>query len=439
MTADKHPPEDSLERYLVGGAVRDRIMGRPVTDRDWVVVGSTPDQMTGLGFRPVGRDFPVFLHPDTHEEYALARTERKTTQGYHGFEFSSDPGITLEQDLGRRDLTINAMAMDDKGNLIDPYNGKRDVKRRLIRHVSGAFSEDPVRVLRVARFAARFTDFSVCPDTRGLMTEMVDNGEVDTLVAERIWQEMYQAMREERFSRFLTELRECGALQRLLPEVDALFGVPQVAKYHPEIDTGIHILMSVDAASAMTREPLVIFAVMVHDLGKALTPRAELPRHRGHEKRGLKPIESLCSRLGVPTRFREFALKVCEYHLHCHRIRQLRADTVLRVLEAFDGFRKPERVEKFALCCDADRRGRTGHENDGREETALLLKMHDAALQVEQKRIAEQIVEESGEGRRAGLRIKKAIRDQRIAAINAIRESISGDSARSIADKKSSA
>ncbi len=438
MIADKHPPEDTLERYLVGGAVRDRIMGRPVTDRDWVVVGSTPDQMAELGFKPVGRDFPVFLHPDTHEEYALARTERKTTQGYHGFEFFSDPDITLEQDLGRRDLTMNAMAMDDKGNLIDPYNGRRDVKRGVIRHVSGAFSEDPVRLLRVARFAARFTDFSVCPDTRGLMAEMVHNGEVDTLAAERVWQEMHQAMQEERFSRFLTELKECGALKRILPEVEALFGVPQVEKYHPEIDTGIHILMSVDAASAMTRDPMVIFAVLVHDLGKALTPRAELPRHRGHEKRGLKPIESLCARLGVPTRFREFALKVCEYHLHCHRIRELRPGTALRVLEAFDGFRQPELVEKFALCCDADRRGRTGHENDGREDTGLMLKMHHAALQVEQEPIARRILDESGEGRQTGQRIKRAIRDQRIAAIHAARQSASGDNAASMADKNSS-
>ncbi len=429
MSAGKHAPEGRLEKYLVGGAVRDRIMGRPVTDRDWVVVGSTPDQMVELGFRPVGRDFPVFLHPDTNEEYALARTERKTARGYHGFEFFSDPDITLEQDLGRRDLTMNAMAMDDQGNLIDPYNGKRDIQRGIIRHVSSAFGEDPVRVLRAARFAARFTDFSVCPDTRALMTEMVDNGEVDTLVAERVWQEMVQAMQEEKFSRFLTELRQCGALQRLLPEVDALFGVPQVEKYHPEIDTGIHTLMSVDAASVLTREPMVMFAVLVHDLGKALTPRDELPRHRGHEKRGLKPIAALCARLGVPTRFREFALKVCEYHLHCHRIRQLRPDTVLKMLEAFDGFRRPELIEKFALCCDADRRGRTGHENDGRENTAWMCTMHNAALRVEQKQIARQIVDESGEGRRAGLRIKKAIREQRIAAIQAAGKAVSSDSA----------
>ena len=419
-------PEEKLQAYLVGGAVRDRIMGRPVQDRDWVVVGSTPDQMTGLGFKPVGRDFPVFLHPDTNEEYALARTERKMARGYHGFEFLSDPDITLEQDLGRRDLTINAIAMDKEGNLVDPYNGRQDIRNKVIRHVSDAFNEDPVRLLRVARFAARFTDFSVSPDTRRLMTEMVNNEEADALVAERIWQEMHQAMQEKKFSRFLTELRECGALQRILPEVDALFGVPQTEKYHPEIDTGIHILMSTDAASALTRDPMVIFAVMVHDLGKALTPRAELPRHRGHEKRGLKPIELLCDRLGVPARFRTFALKVCEYHLHCHRIEQLKPATVLKVLEAFDGFRKPELIKKFALCCDSDRRGRTGHENDGRRETTLLLEMHRAALQVEQKQIARQIQHESGDGRRAGLRIKKAIRCHRIAAIDAVKKSKSG-------------
>ncbi len=417
-------PEEKLQAYLVGGAVRDRIMGRPGQDRDWVVVGSTPDQMTRLGFKPVGRDFPVFLHPDTNEEYALARTERKMARGYHGFEFLSDPDITLEQDLGRRDLTINAIAMDKEGNFVDPYNGRQDIRNRVIRHVSDAFNEDPVRLLRVARFAARFTDFHVSPDTRRLMTEMVNNGEADALVAERIWQEMHQAMQEKRFSRFLTELRECGALQRILPEVDALFGVPQTEKYHPEIDTGIHILMSTDAASALTRDPMVIFAVMVHDLGKALTPRAELPRHRGHEKRGLKPIELLCNRLGAPARFRTFALKVCEYHLHCHRIEQLKPATVLKVLEAFDGFRKPELIEKFALCCDADRRGRTGHENDGCRETTLLLEMHRAALMVEQKQIAEQIQHESGDGRRAGLRIRKAIRYHRIAAIDAVRKSL---------------
>ncbi len=437
MMPKKRSPEDKLERYLVGGAVRDRVMGRAVADRDWVVVGSTPEQMAELGFRPVGRDFPVFLHPHTHEEYALARTERKTTRGYHGFEFFSDPYITLQQDLARRDLTMNAMAMDHEGNLIDPYNGEKDIQRKIIRHVSDAFSEDPVRLLRVARFAARFTDFSVCSDTRRLMTEMADNGEADTLAAERVWQEMNRAMQEEKFSRFLTELKECGALRRLLPEVDALFGVPQTAKYHPEIDTGIHTLMSVDAAGAMTRDPMIIFAVMVHDLGKALTPHAELPRHKGHEKRGLKSVASLCNRLGVPARFREFALKVCEYHLHCHRIRQLKPDTVLKVLEAFGGFRKPDLVEKFASCCCADRRGRSGHENDECEETALLLQMHRAALQVEQGQIARQLLDECGEGRRAGLRIKKAVCDRRIAAIARVKKSIP-DNHTSIADKKSS-
>lgn len=405
-------------------------MGRSIKDRDWVVTGSTPEQMIDLGFKPVGRDFPVFLHPRTNEEYALARTERKMGRGYHGFEFLSGLDITLEQDLGRRDLTMNAMAMDREGNIIDPYNGRRDIQNKVIRHVSNAFNEDPVRVLRVARFAARFTGFSVCEDTRRLMTEMVNNGEVDTLVAERVWQEMHRAMQERGFSRFLRELRECGALKRILPEVDALFGIPQTEKYHPEIDTGIHILMSIDAADTMTRDPMVLFAVMVHDLGKALTPFSELPSHRGHEKRGLRPIKSLCSRLCVPARFREFSLKVCEYHLHCHRIRELKPGTVLKVLEAFDGFRKPEWISKFALCCDSDKRGRTGHENDDREQTTILLEMHRAALAIEQSQIARQIRhksrngEDSRDGYRLGSSIKKEIRRQRIAAIGVIKKSM---------------
>ena len=331
-------PAKNLEVYLVGGAVRDQIMGIEIKDRDWVVVGSTIREILELGFQQVGKDFPVFLHPVTAEEYALARSERKISPGYHGFHFDSNAEITLEQDLMRRDLTMNAIAMDNQGNFIDPFDGRKDIKLKLIRHVSDAFNEDPVRVLRVARFAARFSreGFSVAEDTRKLMKEMVSNGEVDTLVAERVWMEIHASFGEKQCSRFFRELRDCGALEKVLPEVDRLFGIPQTEKYHPEIDTGIHTLMSLDAITRISDNPMTIFAVMVHDLGKALTPVSELPAHRQHEKRGLKPIKLLCDRLHVPARYRSFALKVCEYHLHCHRVRQLQPKTVIKVLEKFD-------------------------------------------------------------------------------------------------------
>ena len=396
-------------------------MGKQVKDRDWVVVGSNPKEMVELGFKPVGKDFPVFLHPDSKEEYALARTERKTAQGYHGFEFFCEPDTTLEQDLGRRDLTMNAIAMDQSGNIIDPFGGERDIGNKVIRHVSDAFSEDPVRVLRVARFAARFPDFNISKDTQRLMNKMVINGEVDSLVAERVWQETHQALQEVHCSRFLNALRGCGALQRILPEIDNLFGVPQTEKYHPEIDTGIHTLMSLDVVTRINDDPMVRFAVMLHDLGKALTPSAELPGHRGHERRGLKPINMLCDRLGVPSQYREFALKVCEYHLHCHRIAELKPTTVLKVLEAFDGFRKPELIPKFAMCCDADRRGRTGRENDIGGQTEILLEMHRSALDVNQSLIAKQVTQRLQDEGNPGKMIKQEIRKKRIAAISEVK------------------
>lgn len=422
-------PAQNLETYLVGGAVRDQIMGFAIKDRDWVVVGATAKEMLKLGFKQVGKDFPVFLHPSSGEEYALARAERKTSKGYHGFEFDSHPGITLQQDLQRRDLTMNAMAMDSAGNLIDPFGGQRDIKEKLIRHVSDAFKEDPVRVLRVARFAARYAGKGcrVAADTQAMMVDMVANGEVDALVAERVWQEMYACLQGKNCAVFFRELRNCGALEKILPEIDALFGVPQTEKYHPEIDTGIHILMSLDAAERLTGNPMYLFAVLVHDLGKALTPSAELPSHRGHEKRGLKPIKQLCARLNVPSQYRSFALKVCEFHLHCHRIEQLKASTVIRLLEKFDGFRKPELIAGFALCCLADKRGRSGHEQENDAQMNLLLEYHRAALAVDGGKVANEVRQRADidndidakitKTKIIGAKIKAAIRKQRIAAI----------------------
>jgi tRNA nucleotidyltransferase (CCA-adding enzyme) len=419
-------PAENLEVYLVGGAVRDQIMGIEVKDRDWVVVGSTTRKMRELGFKQVGKDFPVFLHPVTGEEYALARSERKVSPGYHGFHFDSNAEITLEQDLMRRDLTMNAIAMDNQGNIIDPYGGRKDIKSKLIRHVSDAFSEDPVRVLRVARFAARYSDegFRVAVDTRNLMKKMVADGEIDTLIAERVWQEIHASFGEKQCSRFFQELRDCGALKKVLPEVDQLFGIPQTRKYHPEIDTGVHIMMSLDAITQISDNPMTIFAVLVHDLGKALTPESELPAHRGHEKRGLKPIKLLCDRLHVPARYRAFALKVCEYHLHCHRTKLLKPETVIKVLERFDGFRNPDLIAEFALCCLADKRGRTGHEQDSGEQMELLLRYHQAAIAVDGGLIASELKERGFEGSRLGTKIKKEIRRQRIAAVSAIKENI---------------
>ncbi len=415
-------PAQNLETYLVGGAVRDQIMGFERKDRDWVVVGASVQKMLKLGFKQVGKNFPVFLHPASGEEYALARAERKTAKGYHGFEFDSHPDITLRQDLQRRDLTMNAMAMDRQGNLIDPFGGQRDIKEKLIRHVSDAFKEDPVRVLRVARFAARYAGegYRVAADTQAMMADMVDNGEVDALVAERVWQEMHASLQEKHCAVFFRELRACGALGKILPEIDALFGVPQTEKYHPEIDTGIHILMSLDAADRLTDNPMNLFAVLLHDLGKALTPMSELPSHRGHEKRGLKPIKQLCERLNVPSQYRSFALKVCEFHLHCHRIGQLKASTVMRLLEKFDGFRKPQLIDGFALCCLADKRGRSGRENDDAAQMDLLLDYHRAALAVDGGKVANEVAQAGGDAsdkKITGAKIKAAIRKQRIAAI----------------------
>jgi len=346
--------------YAVGGAVRDALLGLPIKDRDWVVVGATPDAMLARGFRAVGRDFPVFLHPQTQEEYALARTERKTGHGYTGFAFHADPGVTLEEDLARRDLTINAIAQAESGEFVDPYGGRADIEARVLRHVSPAFAEDPVRILRVARFAARFVDFSLAPQTLALMRRMVDSGEVDHLVAERVWQELATGLMERQPSRMLAVLRDCGALARILPEVDALFGVPQRADYHPEVDTGVHVQMVVDMAARLALPLPARFAALTHDLGKARTPADVLPRHIGHEAVSADLLAPLCERLRVPAECRDVALLVARFHSEIHKVAELRPATLVKVLERCDALRRPERFERILGACEADARGRLG-------------------------------------------------------------------------------
>ena len=367
--------------YCVGGAVRDRLLGLPVRDHDWVVVGSTPEEMVSRGFKPVGADFPVFLHPGTHEEYALARTERKTAAGYKGFNVYAAPDVTLEQDLLRRDFTINAIAEDTDGKLIDPYHGQADLKAGVLRHVSDAFAEDPVRILRGARFAARF-DFSFAPETLALMRRMVANGEVDALVVERVWQELARGLMEKHPSRFFLTLRECGALKKILPEVDALFGVPQPAHYHPEIDCGVHVMMVIDDTAKHRCSLEVRFAALGHDLGKANTPADILPRHIGHEMRGVDLLKGLCARLRVPSESRDLALLVAKQHGNIHRAKELRADTIVKLFDACDLWRKPERFELILQTCEADAHGRTGHENDAYPQADYLLRCADAARAV---------------------------------------------------------
>jgi tRNA nucleotidyltransferase (CCA-adding enzyme) len=349
--------------YAVGGAVRDALLGLPVKDRDWVVVGATPDAMLAQGYTPVGRDFPVFLHPQTHEEYALARSERKTAPGYAGFVFHTTPEVTLEEDLRRRDLTINAIAQAASGELVDPYGGRADLAARVLRHISPAFAEDPVRILRVARFAARFADFSVAPETLDLMRQMVANGEVDALVPERVWQELSCGLMETTPSRMFAVLRECGALCKLLPELDALWGVPQRADYHPEIDTGVHVMLVIDMAARLAAPLPARFAALTHDLGKGMTPAELLPRHHDHEQKSVALVDALCARLRVPTDCRDVARLAARFHGDIHRVSELRPETVLRVLERCDALRRPERFELVLLACEADYRGRLGWED----------------------------------------------------------------------------
>lgn len=354
-----------MEIYLVGGAVRDSFLKLPVRDKDWVVVGSNVRSMKEQGYLQVGKDFPVFLHPQSKQEYALARTERKVGAGYLGFEFDASESVTLEQDLLRRDLTINAIAESKEGQIIDPYNGRQDIEDKVLRHVSPAFAEDPLRVLRVAKFAARFArlDFTVAPETLQLMSNIVQSGEMDALVRERVWQEIEQAMGGPAPDVFIRVLRDCGALMSLLPEVDRLFGVPQPAKHHPEVDTGLHTLLSLQQAVKLSSDPVVRYATLVHDVGKGVTDQANWPSHHGHETLGLVLLADISTRLHVPNEFSKLAALVCEHHTKLHRIKELRPTTLLKLIEALDGFRRPERVQKFLLACEADARGRTGLED----------------------------------------------------------------------------
>lgn len=374
-----------MQIYLVGGAVRDRLLGRPVQDRDWVVVGATPERMRAQGYKPVGADFPVFLHPQTGEEYALARTERKHGRGYGGFVFHTGPEVTLEDDLSRRDLTINAMAQASDGRLIDPYGGSADLQARVLRHVSPAFAEDPLRVLRVARFMARYAalGFRLAPETRELMRQIADSGELAHLTAERVWQELARALAEPMPSAFLRTLRDCGALKRVLPEVDVLYGVPQRAEWHPEIDCGVHTQMVVDAAARLRPgDALLGFCALTHDLGKALTPAHILPKHLGHEEGGLPPLATLCDRLKVPREHAELARIVCAEHLLLHRLPELKPSTIVDLIGRCDGWRKPERLRVLGLACMADKRGRLGEATTAYPQAQLLLDCHAAGAAV---------------------------------------------------------
>ncbi|MDD9892698.1 MAG: multifunctional CCA addition/repair protein [Gammaproteobacteria bacterium] len=349
-----------MKTYLVGGAIRDELLNLPFSEKDWVVVGSSPEAMGSAGFKPVGKDFPVFLHPETKEEYALARTERKTAPGYKGFSFHTGGDVTLEDDLLRRDLTINAIAKDEQGSLVDPYNGQRDLELRVLRHVSPAFAEDPVRILRVARFAAKLgpLGFRVAPETLELMKQMVDAGEADHLVPERVWQETAKALQMPAPQRFVEILRNCGALAKIYPEIDAMFGVPQKPQWHPEIDCGRHLLMCLEISTQITSDLRTRFAVLTHDLGKGATPDDILPSHHGHEERGVPLVEQLCTRVRPPKDFQRLAVKVSRWHLHSHRLFELKDTTVLKLLEGLDAFRTPEDVIAFSYACEADARGR---------------------------------------------------------------------------------
>ncbi|MEP7186431.1 MAG: multifunctional CCA addition/repair protein [Rhodanobacter sp.] len=409
-----------MQTYLVGGAVRDSLLNRPVIDRDHVVVGALPEDLLAQGFKPVGKDFPVFLHPTTGEEYALARTERKTGRGYHGFVFQADATVTLEQDLARRDLTINAIARDEHGVLTDPYHGVRDIEAQVLRHVSPAFVEDPVRILRVARFAARFASlgFSVAPETMVLMQQMVRDGEVDHLVAERVWTETRKALAETQPSAFVRVLRECGALAVLFPEIDALYGVPQRAEFHPEIDTGVHLEMVLDAAAALApRNDVVGFCALTHDLGKALTPSDELPRHVGHEHRGVAPLRALCARLKVPTEHATLAELVCREHLNAHRAFELKPVTVLKLLSALDALRRPARLDLFLAACEADKRGRLGHERDAYPQADYLRNARAVASAIDSAVFVAQGM--------AGQAIGEAMQQARIHAISQLKTNLS--------------
>ncbi|TXF13468.1 multifunctional CCA addition/repair protein [Pelomicrobium methylotrophicum] len=403
-----------MKVYQVGGSVRDELLGLPVQDRDYVVVGATPEEMERRGFRPVGKDFPVFLHPETHEEYALARTERKVARGYKGFEIYASPDVTLEQDLARRDLTINAIAKDEEGRIIDPFGGVADLKAGILRHVGPAFVEDPVRILRVARFAARF-DFQVAPETLALMREMVASGEVDHLVPERVWQELARGLMEKKPSRLFHVLRECGALKRILPEVDALFGVPQPPQHHPEVDTGVHVMMVIDYAAGQGFTLPVRFAALVHDLGKALTPKDQWPHHPGHEAKGAELARQLGKRLRVPHDCCDLAVLAARHHGDIHRAMELRPSTILDLLQAADAFRRPARFEALLLACAADFHGRPGYAERPYPQADRLREALAAARAVDAGAAAREATEPS--------QIAERVRQARI---QAIRERLSG-------------
>ena len=404
-----------MKIYLVGGAVRDALLGYPVKEHDWVVVGARPQELLQQGYQQVGKDFPVFLHPQTKDEYALARIERKQGHGYTGFAMDCDPTVTLEEDLLRRDLTINAIAQDADGNFIDPYGGRADLEKRLLRHVSDAFVEDPLRVLRTARFAARYAhlQFTVAPQTLALMADIVAQGELSHLPPERVWVEMEKALGERNPEVFVQVLRDCGALAALLPEVDALFGVPQPAAHHPEIDTGEHVLMTLQQATALSHDTDVRFAVLMHDLGKGVTPQAEWPHHIRHEERGIRLIEAVCKRLRVPRRHSELARTVCAQHTLCHRALELRGKTVLKLLNATDALRRPDRFESFLLACEADARGRLGFEQRDYPQATYLRQALTAAQGVS----AAQFQDSGLRGRELG----EAIAQERVKLLEALR------------------
>jgi len=399
--------------YAVGGCVRDRLLGLPVADRDWVVVGAGPEEMLAAGFRQVGRDFPVFLHPQSNEEFALARTERKSAPGYHGFTVHADPSVTLEQDLSRRDLTINAMALRDDGTLIDPHGGARDLQQRVLRHVSEAFAEDPVRILRLARFAARFGDFRVAPDTLALMRRMVDAGEVHALVAERVWQELARGLMEASPSRMFELLRECGALRVLLPEVDRLWGVPQPPAHHPEVDTGVHLMMVLDESARMQAPLPVRVACLCHDLGKGTTPAEQWPRHIGHEQRSARLVRSMCERLKAPVDCRELAEITAREHGHVHASLGLEAAALLRLLERCDALRRPERFADLLLACECDARGRLGFEQRDYPQRQRLLQALAFARSVDTAAVAQRVAALG----QSGPQIGEAIHAARIDAL----------------------
>ncbi len=405
-----------MDIYLVGGAVRDELLDYPVKERDWVVVGARPQDLLAQGYRQVGKDFPVFLHPKTKDEYALARTERKQGHGYRGFEVDCDTTVTLEEDLMRRDLTVNAIARSADGKFIDPYNGRADIAAKVLRHVSAAFIEDPLRVLRTARFAARYAHlgFTIAPETIALMGKIVKSGELKHLSVERVWVEMERAMGERDPDVFFAVLRDCGALAALLPELEALFGVPQNAEHHPEIDTGVHTMMVLQQAAALTSSTTVRFAALLHDLGKGTTPKNEWPRHIAHEVRGLRLVTAVCKRLAVPNQHRDLALLACEYHTHCHRALELRAKTLMKLFTATDALRRPERFEEFLLTCEADSRGRLGLEQRDYPQTAYLRK----ALSTIQGVSAGQFAKQGLKGKAVG----EALHAERVKQLGVLRK-----------------